>query len=74
MKFRYAQEVPNVFDGGKTMCIRYHLEVGGIPKIWDRTSRVLAEKMAEVALDSFIIIRRDGEKSKTRYTITKVEE
>lgn len=73
VKFLYAEEVPNHFDGGETLCIRYHFEVDGQEKLWDRTSRELAQQMASVSEGDIILIKRIGEKSKTKYFIRKVE-
>lgn len=73
VKFLYAEEVPNHFDGGETSCIRYHFEVDGKEMFWDRTSRELAKQMALISDGEIIVIRRTGEKSKTKYFIRKVE-
>jgi len=73
VKLLYAEEVPNHFDGGKTTCIRYHFEVDGKEMLWDRTSRELAKQMALISEGEVILIKRVGEKSKTKYTIRKVE-
>ena len=74
VKFLYAEEIPNHFDGGNTNCIRYHLEVNGIEQLWDRTSRNLAQQMSKVFEGDLISIKRTGEKSKTKYFIRKIEE
>ena len=73
VRYLYAEEVPNNFDGGKTMCIRYHIEVDGVEQLWDRTSRDLAQQMANVVEGECIYIRREGERSKTKYFIRRAE-
>ncbi|MDP3143504.1 MAG: hypothetical protein Q8N14_06200 [Candidatus Omnitrophota bacterium] len=73
VKFLFVEEVPNHFDGGETVCIRYHLEVDGKEQLWDRTSRELAQDMAKLSEGDTIAIRRTGQKSKTKYFIKKVE-
>jgi hypothetical protein len=73
VKFLFAEEVPNNFDGGRTICIRYHFEVDGIEQLWDRISRDLAQQMAKISEGDFIFIKRIGQKSKTKYFIRKVE-
>lgn len=74
VKFLYAEEVPNHFDGGETVCIRFHFEVDGKEMLWDRTSRELAKQMALIPDGEIILIKRVGEKSKTKYFIRKVKE
>jgi hypothetical protein len=74
VKFLYAEEVPNHFDGGETRCIRFHFEVDGKEMLWDRTSRELAKQMALIPEGATILIKRVGEKSKTKYSIRKIEE
>lgn len=74
VKFLYAEEVPNHFDGGKSNCIRYHFEVDGVEQLWDRLSRQLAQDMAKVSESETIIIKRVGQKSKTKYSIERVEQ
>ncbi|MDD5546871.1 MAG: hypothetical protein PHO67_06975 [Candidatus Omnitrophica bacterium] len=73
VKYLYAEEVPNNFDGGKTILIRYHLEVNGVEQYWDRSSRSLAKQMAKISDGEFICIKRTGEKSKTEYFVRKAE-
>jgi len=73
VKFLYAEEVPNHFDGGETICIRYHFEIDGKEMLWDRTSRELSKQMTLVSEGEIILIKRVGEKSKTKYFIRKVE-
>ena len=73
VKFLYAEVVPNNFDGGKTDCIRYHLEVDGVEKMWDRTSQNLSQQMSQLSEGDLIFIRKEGERSKTRYFIRKVD-
>jgi hypothetical protein len=41
--------------------------------LWDRTSRDLAKQMALISEGETILIKRTGEKSKTKYFIRKVE-
>lgn len=72
VRFLYAEEVPNHFDGGKTTCVRYHLEIDGHAQMWDRTSRELATQMAELSEGDIVTIKRVGQKNKTKYTIRKV--
>jgi len=74
VRFISFEKVPNNFDGGKTSLIRYHLEVEGEKKLWDRPSRKLAEQMAEIPLDSLISIKRTGQKNQTKYFITIIKE
>jgi len=74
VKFLYAEEVPNHFDGGETVCIRYHFEVDGKEMLWDRTSRELAIQMASIPTGATISIKRTGEKSKTKYFIRKIKQ
>lgn len=74
VKFLRAEEAPNNFDGGKTMLIRYHLLVEGVEQLWDRTSRDLAQQMSKIAENDTIVIKRTGQKSKTKYFVRKVEE
>jgi hypothetical protein len=71
--FLFAEEVPNNFDGGQTNCIRYHLQTEGIEQLWDRTSRELAQEMGKVAEGETILIRRVGQKNRTKYFITRIE-
>jgi hypothetical protein len=73
VKFLSAEEVPNHFDGGETLCIRYHFEVDGKEMLWDRTSRDLAKQMASISEGEIIFIKRVGEKSKTKYSIRKIK-
>jgi len=73
VKYLYAEEVPNNFDGGKTTCARYHFEVEAIEQLWDRTSRDLANQMSKIPSGALINIKRTGHKSKTKYTIKRVE-
>jgi hypothetical protein len=65
---------PNNFDGGKTNLVRYHLEVNGEKKEWDRPSRKLAGQMAKIAPGSLIKIKRKGQKNQTVYFIEVIEE
>lgn len=74
VKFLFAEEAPNNFDGGKTNLMRYHLEIDGLEQLWDRPSRQLALEMSKIAEGDMIIIKRNGQKSKTKYYVTKVEE
>ncbi len=74
VKFLYAEEVPNNFDGGKTNCIRYHLDIDGMEQLWDRTSRDLAQQMAKVSEGEVIYIKRTGQKNKTKYDIKMTEQ
>lgn len=74
VKFLSAEQVPNNFDGGKTTCIRYHLEIDGMTQLWDRTSRDLAKQMSKISEGDLIIIKRIGQKNKTKYCISKVAE
>jgi hypothetical protein len=71
VKFLGAEVVPNHFDGGKTTCIRYHLEVDGIQKSWDRVSAELARQMSTVLKGDSIFISRTGYKNQTKYVIRK---
>lgn len=71
VRFISVEKVPNHFDGGKTDCLRYHFEVNGQELLWDRISRELAIQMQEVQLGQTIRIKRIGQKSKTKYFITK---
>ena len=74
VKFLFAEEAPNNFDGGKTKLIRYHLEIEGLEQLWDRPSRQLAQEISKISEGDIILIKRIGQKSKTRYSITKVKE
>lgn len=74
VKFLFAEIVPNYFDKGETECIRYHLEVEGTELLWDRTSRQLANDMAQVSEGEVILIRRAGQKNKTKYYIERTGE
>lgn len=73
VKFVRAEVVPNNFDGGKTTCVRYHLEIDGSLKFWDRTSADLAILMAPLKNGDVIYISRTGEKNKTKYCIRRAE-
>jgi hypothetical protein len=75
IKVRYlgAEEVPNNFDGGETRLIRYRLEVNGTEQWLDRGSRSLAQQMASIPEGTFIFIKREGEKSQTRYYVRMAE-
>ena len=73
VKFLFAEEVPNHFDGGKTNCVRYHFEVDGIEQLWDRLSRQLAQEMSKISEGDEILISRIGQKSKTKYHIERIE-
>lgn len=72
VKLLSVEIVPNNFDGGKTNCVRYHLEVNGVELIWDRTSRELADQIAKYSIGDALHIKRIGQKNKTRYFIKKV--
>lgn len=74
VRFISAEPVPNNFDGGKTTLIRYHLEVDGEKKLWDRPSRKLAERMAEIPSSALIKIKRKGQKNQTVYFIEEIKE
>jgi len=74
IRFLSAEIVPNSFDGGKTTLGRYHLEVDGIKKLWDRPSRKLAAQMAEIPLGALIKIKRKGQKNQTVYSIEEIKE
>lgn len=71
VKFLYAEEVPNEFNGGKDTIMRYWLEEDGKRKPWDRASKQLMREMAKVSEGDFIIIKRMGEGKDTIYSITK---
>lgn len=73
VKFLGAEVVPNHFDGGKTTCIRYQLEVDGIQKSWDRVSAELARQMSTLAKGDSIFISRTGYKNQTKYCIRRAE-
>lgn len=75
VKYLYKDKniVPNHFDNGKTWLFRYHLEVNGYHKVWDRASEKLAEKMSKIPEGSFITIFRTGEGNKTEYRITIIK-
>lgn len=72
VKYLYKETAPNHFDKGKTMLFRYHLQVNGYPKVWDRASKELAKIMSEISDGSFIVILRTGEGNKTKYKITRI--
>jgi hypothetical protein len=74
VRFVSAQKVPNNFDGGKTQCIRFSLQVDGVIQLWDRTSRDLALQMSKITKGSLISIKRSGEKSKTKYVVKEIIE
>lgn len=71
VKYLGAEVVPSNFDSGKSEIARYSVEVDGIVKFWDRTSRKLAELMSKYNEGDILIIKRTGEKSQTRYQIRK---
>jgi hypothetical protein len=73
VSFIGAETVPNHFDGGKTTCIRFHLESNGAVQAWDRVSRGLALQMSAIPTNSLIKIRRTGDKSKTKYFVEVVQ-
>lgn len=73
VRFLRAEEIANKFDGGKTNCIRYYLEVNGVERMWDRTSAQLALLMSKVQEGEYIYILRTGEKNRTIYSIRKAE-
>ncbi len=68
------EKVPNNFYGGKSTLIRYHLEVDGEKKMWDRPSRKLARQISEIPFGTLIRIRRKGQKNQTVYFIEEVKE
>ena len=70
--FLSASEIPNNFDGGKTMLIRYELKVNGIVQLWDRPSRQLAQEMMKFMPGTVLTISRKGEKNQTKYSIKEV--
>ncbi len=72
VKFLYAEVVASHFDGGKTDLVRYHFEVAGTEQTFDRISRQLAEQMSKINEGDTIIIKRTGEKNKTRYSVRKI--
>lgn len=74
VRFISAEIVPNSFDGGKTTLGRYHLEVDGVKKLWDRSSHKLAEQMAEIPFGALIKIKRKGQKNQTIYFIEEIKE
>jgi len=73
VRFLSAEVVRNNFDGGKTTLARYHLEVDGVEKLWDRPSRKLADQMSEIPEGVLIKIKRKGQKNQTVYFIEKIE-
>lgn len=73
VRFIKAEMIPNTFDGGKTEMVRYYFEVYGLTKMWDRNSRSLADQMSAVNEGDTIMIKRTGEKNKTRYSVRKVD-
>ena len=74
VRYLDAEVVPNHFDGGKTTCVRFHLEVEGAAQSWDRISRDLVLQMSRIPKGSLIRIRRTGDKSKTKYFVERIEE
>ncbi|MGA2775651.1 MAG: hypothetical protein ABSE81_06290 [Candidatus Omnitrophota bacterium] len=74
VRFLSFEKAPNNFDGGKTTLIRYHLEVDGVKKLWDRPSHKLAEQMAEIPFGALIKIKRTGQKNQTKYFIEEIKE
>ncbi len=74
VRYFSAEIVPNNFDGGKTNLVRYHLEVDGERKMWDRPSRKLAEQMSEIPEGACISVRRVGKRNQTKYFIRKIKE
>ena len=74
VRFISAEKVSNHFDGGKTTCIRFHLEYDGVVQAWDRVSRDLALQMAKIPPGSLIKIKRVGDKSKTKYSVKEIKE
>jgi hypothetical protein len=74
VKYLFSEIVPNYFSKDKADIIRYHLEVDGVQKFWDRASRELAMQMSEIPEGSMITISRTGEGNKTKYKIKRLEE
>jgi len=73
VRFIKAEQVPNHFDQGKTMCIRYHLEVDGKIMFWDRSSRILAKMMEFVPEGMNIRLRKTGERANTKYFVEMID-
>jgi len=74
VRFISAEVIPNSFDGGKTTLARYHVEVDGIEKLWDRPSLKLADQMSKIPFGVLIRIRRKGQKNQTVYFIEEIKE
>ncbi len=72
-KFLSAQKIPDPFNGGKTQTIRYCFLVNGEKKLIDRSSRKLAEQMSYIKEGEIVKIKRTGEKSKTKYSVKKID-
>ncbi len=73
LRFLWAEETPNNYDGGATTLIRYHVEVNGKEQLFERSSRSLAQQMANIPEGKLIFIKRMGEKGKTRYLVRMAE-
>ena len=72
VKFLFAEPSTTHFKGKPIECIRYHVEVNGEEKIWDRPHRELAKQMANFSEGDLISIKRIGEGNKTKYNVIKV--
>jgi len=73
VQFLFAEAVTTHYQGKEVECIRYHFMVDGKEMCWDRTSREFAKQMAEISEDSFIYIKRMGQKNKTKYIVNKLD-
>lgn len=72
VRYILAEKIDNNLDHGRP-CIRYHFEVDGKIYFWDRTSRKLAKRMAEISVGKLILITRTGEGIHTAYVVEELE-
>jgi hypothetical protein len=73
-KYLSWEIVPSRFDGGKTECAQYHLEIEGQERIFSSKSKALARKISEIPEGTKIKIRIDGEGTKTKYFVEMISD
>ncbi|MDP8289782.1 MAG: hypothetical protein P9M02_02280 [Candidatus Susulua stagnicola] len=72
VKLLSAEPVTTNFKGKQVEAIRYHFEVEGKERVWDRTSRELAKQMSNFSEGDSIRIKRIGKGNQTKYDVKKV--
>lgn len=73
-KYLFYEVVPNRFDGGKSQCVQYHLEIDGEQRIFSSTSKALAQKISKVPQGSKIKMNVQGEGTHTKYSVEVISD